>query len=157
MPTPVNLKATFGAGCFWHVEDLLSKTLGVKSTAVGYTGGSIPHPTYENVCTDRTGHAEAVEVDYDPEIVSFEDLLDIFWQNHNPTTLNRQGPDRGTQYRSAVFYHNPEQQEAAEASKRRLEGSNRYSRPIVTAIVPATSFYRAEEYHQKYFKKHGLS
>ncbi len=151
------MKATFGAGCFWHVEDLFSKTPGVKSTAVGYTGGSIPHPTYENVCTDRTGHAEAVEVDYDPEAVSFEDLLDIFWQNHNPTTLNRQGPDRGTQYRSAVFYHNPEQQEAAEASKRRLEGSNRYSRPIVTAIVPVTSFYRAEEYHQKYFKKHGLS
>ena len=151
------MKATFGAGCFWHVEDLLGKIPGVKSTAVGYIGGNTLHPTYEDVCTDRTGHAEAVEVDYDDEIVSFEDLLDIFWQNHNPTTLNRQGPDMGTQYRSAIFYHNREQQKAAEASKRRLDGSNRYSRPIVTEIVPATVFYRAEEYHQKYFKKHGLS
>lgn len=155
MPMSSNLKATFGAGCFWHVEDLFSKTPGVKSTAVGYTGGRISHPTYEEVCSNRTGHAEAVEVDYDPEAVSFEDLLDIFWKNHNPTTPNRQGPDVGTQYRSVIFYHNPEQQDAAEASKRRLNDSNRYKNPVVTEIVPAASFYRAEEYHQKYFKKHG--
>lgn len=137
------------------MEDLFSKTPGVKSTTVGYTGGKIPNPTYEEVCTDGTGHAEAVEVDYDPEAISFEDLLDIFWKNHNPTTPNRQGPDVGTQYRSAIFYHTREQQEAAEASKRRLNDSNQYGSPIVTEIIPATPFYRAEEYHQKYFKKHG--
>ncbi len=156
MPIPANLKATFGAGCFWHVEDLFGKTPGVRSTAAGYTGGSIPNPTYEEVCTDRTGHAEAVEVDYDPEVLSYDDLLDIFWNNHNPTTLNRQGPDVGIQYRSAIFYHNQEQKDAAETSKLRLDGSKRYNRPIVTTIVPAPVFYRAEEYHQKYFKKHGL-
>lgn len=151
------MKATFGAGCFWHVEDLLSKTKGVKSTKVGYTGGQLPDPTYEEVCTDRTGHAEAVEVEYDPQEISFEELLNVFWNNHNPTTLNRQGPDVGIQYRSAIFYHDEEQKEMAEKSKQSLSNSGRYDNPIVTEIVPAPKFYDAEEYHQKYFKKHGLS
>lgn len=151
------MKATFGAGCFWHVEDLLSKTKGVKSTAVGYTGGQLPNPSYEEVCTDKTGHAEVVEVEYDPKEISFEDLLDVFWNNHNPTTLNRQGPDVGIQYRSAIFYHNDEQKEVAEKSKEELEKSGKFDKPIVTQIVPASTFYKAEEYHQKYFKKHGFS
>ena len=151
------MKATFGAGCFWHVEDLLSKTKGVKSTQVGYTGGQLPNPTYEEVCTDRTGHAEAVEVEYDPNEISYEELLDVFWNNHNPTTLNRQGPDIGVQYRSAIFYHNDEQKEIAEKSKQTLDHSGKYGNPIVTQIVPAPTFYKAEEYHQKYFQKNGLS
>ena len=151
------MKATFGAGCFWHVEDLLSKTKGVKSTKVGYTGGQLPNPTYEEVCTDRTGHAEAVEVEYDPEQISYQELLDVFWNNHNPTTLNRQGTDVGIQYRSAIFYHNDEQKETAEKSKENLEKSGRFDNPVVTEIVPAPTFYKAEEYHQKYFQKHGLS
>lgn len=151
------MKATFGAGCFWHVEDLLGKTKGVKSTKVGYTGGQLPNPTYEEVCTDKTGHAEAVEVEYDPNEISFDELLDIFWNNHNPTTLNRQGPDVGIQYRSAIFYHDEEQKEIAEKSKNNLDKSGKFSNPIVTQIVPAPVFYKAEEYHQKYFKKHGFS
>ncbi len=151
------MKATFGAGCFWYVEDLLSKTKGVKSTKVGYTGGQLPNPTYEEVCTDRTGHAEAVEVEYDPDEISYQELLDVFWNNHNPTTLNRQGPDLRIQYRSAVFYHNDEQKEIAEKSKENLEKSGQYENPVVTEIVPAPTFYKAEEYHQKYFKKNGLS
>ena len=151
------MKATFGAGCFWHVEDLLNKTKGVKSTSVGYIGGQLPNPTYEEVCTDKTGHAEAVEVDYDPEEISFEELLDVFWSNHNPTTLNRQGPDVGIQYRSAIFYHDEKQKEIAESSKKTLETSGKFNDPIVTEIVPAPTFYKAEEYHQKYFKKHGFS
>ncbi|MFQ5475997.1 MAG: peptide-methionine (S)-S-oxide reductase MsrA [Nitrosopumilus sp.] len=151
------MKATFGAGCFWHVEDLLSKTKGVKSTQVGYTGGNLPNPTYEEVCTDKTGHAEAVEVEYDPDEISYEELLDVFWNNHNPTTLNRQGPDMGIQYRSAIFYHNDEQKEIAEKSKQTLDKSGQFENPIVTEIVPAPSFYKAEEYHQKYFKKCGYS
>ena len=151
------LKATFGAGCFWHVEDLLSKTKGVKSTQVGYTGGQLPNPTYEEVCTDRTGHAEAVEVEYDPDEISFEELLDVFWNNHNPTTLNRQGPDVGIQYRSAIFYHNDEQKGIAEKSIESLDKSGRFENAIVTQIVPAPTFYKAEEYHQKYFQKNGLS
>ncbi|WP_299290729.1 peptide-methionine (S)-S-oxide reductase MsrA [Nitrosopumilus sp.] len=151
------MKATFGAGCFWHVEDLLAKTKGVKSTKVGYTGGQLPNPTYEEVCTDRTGHAEAVEVEFDPEEISFEELLDVFWNNHNPTTLNRQGPDVGIQYRSAIFYHDEKQKEIAEKSKQSLSESGRFDIPVVTEIVPAPTFYDAEEYHQKYFKKHGLS
>ncbi len=151
------MKATFAAGCFWHVEDLLNKTNGVKSTAVGYIGGQLPNPTYEEVCTDKTGHAEAVEVDYDPDKISFEELLDVFWSNHNPTTLNRQGPDVGIQYRSAIFYHDEKQKEIAENSKLSLEKSGKYNNPIVTQIVPAPIFYKAEEYHQKYFKKHGFS
>jgi peptide-methionine (S)-S-oxide reductase len=151
------LKATFGAGCFWHVEDLLNKTKGVKSTSVGYIGGQLQNPTYEEVCTDKTGHAEAVEVEYDPDEISFEDLLNVFWTNHNPTTLNRQGPDVGIQYRSAIFYHDEIQKEIAEKSKRNLDESGKFDNPIVTEIVPAPTFYKAEEYHQKYFKKHGFS
>jgi len=151
------LKATFGAGCFWHVEDLLSKTKGVKSTKVGYIGGQLPNPTYEEVCTDKTGHAEAVEVEYDPDEISYEELLDVFWNNHNPTTLNRQGPDIGIQYRSVIFYHNDEQKEIAEKSKQTLDKSEQYENTVVTEIVPTPTFYEAEEYHQKYFKKHGLS
>jgi peptide-methionine (S)-S-oxide reductase len=151
------LKATFGAGCFWHVEDLLNKTKGVKSTAVGYIGGQLSNPTYEEVCTGKTGHVESVEVDYDPDEISFEDLLDVFWTNHNPTTLNRQGPDVGIQYRSAIFYHDEKQKEVAENSKQLLEKSGKFDNPIVTEIIPAPTFYKAEEYHQKYFKKHGFS
>ena len=151
------MKATFGAGCFWHVEDLLNKTKGVNSTSVGYIGGQLPNPTYEEVCTDKTGHAEAVEVDYDPNEISFEELLDVFWSNHNPTTLNRQGPDVGIQYRSSIFYHDEKQKEIAEKSKQELEKSGKFDNPVVTEIVPAPIFYKAEEYHQKYFKKHGFS
>lgn len=151
------MKATFGAGCFWHVEDLLNKTKGVKSTAVGYIGGKLQNPTYEEVCTDKTGHAEAVEVEYDPDEISFEDLLNVFWSNHNPTTLNRQGPDVGIQYRSAIFYHDETQKEIAEKSKQELDKSEKFDNPIITQIVPAPTFYKAEEYHQKYFKKHGFS
>ncbi len=151
------MKATFAAGCFWHVEDLFRKTKGVKSTQVGYTGGKLTNPTYEEVCTDKTGHAEAVQVEYDPDEVSYDKLLKIFWENHDPTTLNRQGPDVGSQYRSAVFYHNESQKQEAEKSKEELEKSGRYQRPIVTEVAPAPEFYKAEEYHQKYFQKHGLS
>lgn len=148
-------KATFAAGCFWGVEEAFRQVEGVVSTAVGYEGGSTPNPTYEDVCTDRTGHAEAVEVDYDPARVSYENLLDVFWQIHDPTTLNRQGPDVGTQYRSAIFYHTPEQRAAAIASKERQGKRGQDRRPIVTAIVPASTFYRAEEYHQRYLEKRG--
>ena len=151
------MKATFAAGCFWHVEDLLSKTQGVKSTQVGYIGGQLSNPTYEEVCTDKTGHAEAVEVEYNPDEISYETLLDVFWNNHNPTTLNRQGPDVGIQYRSVIFYHNDEQKEIAEKSKQKLDKSGQYDRPVVTEIVSTPIFYKAEEYHQKYFKKHGFS
>ena len=151
-------KATFGAGCFWGVEaEFRQLPKGVVSTSVGYEGGTMKNPTYRDVCTDRTGHAEVVEVEYDPEKVSYEDLLKVFWANHDPTTLNRQGPDVGTQYRSVIFYHTPEQQAAALASKEKLEKSGRYRRPIVTEIVPATTFYRAEDYHQQYLEKRGLS
>jgi len=149
-------KVTFGAGCFWGIEATFRKVDGVVSTAVGYSGGSFQNPTYEDVCTDRTGHAEVVEVEYDPERVTYAQLLDVFWQVHDPTTLNRQGPDIGTQYRSVIFYHTPEQKAQAEASKERLQKSGRAKRPIVTEIVPAAEFYRAEEYHQQYFEKRGL-
>ena len=150
------MKATFGAGCFWHVEDLLSKTKGVTSTAVGYIGGQLPNPTYEEVCTDQTGHVEAVEVEFNPDEISYEKLLDVFWHNHNPTTLNRQGPDVGNQYRSAIFYHDETQKEIAEKSKQSLDSSESFDDPIVTQIIPAPKFYKAEEYHQKYFKKQGF-
>lgn len=149
--------ATFAAGCFWGVEATFRQVPGVVSTAVGYTGGKTAHPTYEDVCTGRTGHAEAVEVVYDPARVSYEDLLTVFWNSHNPTTLNRQGPDIGTQYRSAIFYHTPEQEAAAHASKEALEQSGKFRKQIVTEIVPAVPFYRAEEYHQQYFEKRGIS
>lgn len=147
--------ATFGAGCFWHVEQVFSRVKGVVSTSVGYMGGTLPNPTYQEVCMDRSGHAEVVEVTFDPAQVSYEDLLETFWSLHDPTTPNRQGPDIGTQYRSAIFFYSPAQQAAAEASKERLRQGNRYKRPIVTEIVPAGMFYRAEEYHQHYLDKHG--
>jgi len=148
------MKATFGAGCFWHVEHLFAHTKGVRSTMVGYTGGHLSNPTYEDVCTNRTGHAEAVQVDYDPDEISYEELLGVFWNNHDPTTPNRQGPDVGIQYRSAIFYHTPEQRETAEESKAGLSESGRHKNRIVTEIVPAGAFYKAEEYHQRYFEKH---
>jgi peptide-methionine (S)-S-oxide reductase len=150
-------KATFGAGCFWGVEAAFRQIKGVKATAVGYMGGKLKDPTYQDVCTDRTGHAEVVEVEFDPSEVSYDDLLRVFWDNHDPTTLNRQGPDTGTQYRSVIFYHTPEQEAAAKASKEALAKSGRYKRPIVTEIVPAPEFWRAEEYHQQYLEKRGLA
>jgi peptide-methionine (S)-S-oxide reductase len=148
-------RATFGAGCFWGVEETFRNLKGVRSTAVGYAGGSKENPTYEDVCTDRTGHAEVVDVEFVRAEISYDQLLDVFWSNHNPTTLNRQGPDVGTQYRSVVFYHSPEQKAAAEAFKERLQNSGRFPRPIVTAIEPAPKFWRAEEYHQQYLNKRG--
>lgn len=150
-------KATFAAGCFWGVEATFRQVKGVKSATVGYMGGSLKNPTYEDVCTDKTGHAEVTQVEYDPSVVSYNDLLKVFWKSHNPTTLNRQGPDVGTQYRSAIFYHTPEQEVAARASKEELEKAGVYKRPIVTEIVPASDFWRAEEYHQRYLEKHGLA
>jgi peptide-methionine (S)-S-oxide reductase len=149
--------ATFAAGCFWGVEAAFRQVEGVVSTQVGYTGGTIANPTYEQVCSGRTGHAEAVEIEYDPSQVSYEELLNVFWENHDPTTINRQGPDVGAQYRSAVFFNNPEQETAARASKEKLQQSGKYKRPIVTEITPAPEFYRAEEYHQQYFEKRGVS
>ncbi|MEX0749523.1 MAG: peptide-methionine (S)-S-oxide reductase MsrA [Dehalococcoidia bacterium] len=150
-------KATFGAGCFWGVEAAFRQIKGVKSTAVGFMGGALDDPTYEDVCYRDTGHAEVVEVQFDPELVPYAALLDVFWENHDPTTLNRQGPDVGEQYRSAIFYHSPEQQRAATDSKDALERDGRYRRPIVTEITPAATFYPAEEYHQQYLEKRGLS
>lgn len=150
-------KATFGAGCFWGVEAAFRRVKGVTSTAVGYMGGAKDNPTYKEVCTDTTGHAEVVEVTYDPAQVSYADLLKVFWENHDPTQLNRQGPDFGTQYRSAIFFHSPEQQAAARASIEALEKEKRFRRPIVTQVEPAAIFWRAEEYHQQYLEKRGLS
>ena len=148
-------KATFGAGCFWGVEAAFRTVKGVVSTQVGYSGGRTPAPTYEQVCSGRTGHAEAVEVTYDPTQVSYDGLLRVFWENHDPTTPNRQGPDVGEQYRSAIFFHTPEQEAAAKASVAILEAEKRFRRPIVTQIVPAGPFHRAEEYHQQYLEKRG--
>jgi peptide-methionine (S)-S-oxide reductase len=150
-------KATFGAGCFWGVEAAFRQVPGVVSTAVGYAGGTLKDPTYEDVCTDQTGHAEVVEVEYDPAKVSYGELLNVFWSNHDPTTPNRQGPDVGRQYRSAIFYHTPEQAAAARLSKEELQRAGRYSRPVVTEITPASEFYRAEDYHQQYLEKRGLA
>lgn len=150
-----NRKATFAAGCFWGVESVFRKVEGVVDVAVGYTGGTVEDPTYEDVCTGTTGHAEAVEVTYDPEQVSYEQLLEVFWMNHNPTTPNAQGSGIGTQYRSAIFYHSDEQRRQAAASKEALEASGKWPKSIVTEIVPAAPFYRAEEYHQRYFEKQG--
>ena len=149
--------ATFGAGCFWGVEEVFRQIPGVKDTAVGYMGGKTENPTYEEVCTDKTGHAEVVQVEFDPKQVTYEELLEVFWNNHNPTTLNRQGPDVGTQYRSVIFYHSDEQQQAAEASKKQLDQSGKWKDPVVTQIVPASTFWRAEEYHQRYLQKRGLN
>jgi peptide-methionine (S)-S-oxide reductase len=148
-------KATFAAGCFWGVEAAFRSTPGVKSTAVGYLGGSSEDPTYEQVCTGATGHAEVVQIEFDPEEVTFEQLLDVFWTSHNPTQLNRQGPDVGTQYRSGIFFHDAEQKAAAQAAKDRLDASGKHTSPIVTEIIQAGTFFRAEEYHQQYLEKRG--
>ncbi len=150
-------KATFGAGCFWGVEAAFRQVPGVLSTAVGYAGGTLQDPTYSDVCGGRTGHAEVVEVEYDPQRVSYGELLDAFWENHDPTTLNRQGPDVGEQYRSAVFFHDAAQEAAARASKEKVEKSGRYRRPVVTEITEASQFWRAEDYHQQYLEKRGLA
>lgn len=150
-------KATFGAGCFWGVEVAFRQVDGVVSAMVGYLGGNHPDPTYEDVCTGKTGHAEVVEVTYDPSRISYEDLLNVFWTNHDPTTLNRQGPDRGTQYRSAIFYHDEPQRRAAETSKKQMNRSGRFAKPIVTEITATSTFYPAEEYHQRYLEKRGLA
>lgn len=150
------MKATFGMGCFWCSEDVFQHIKGVKSTSVGYMGGWLENPTYEQVCTDRTGHAEVVQVEYDPSVLPYEQLLDIFWNNHDPTTLNRQGPDVGVQYRSAVFFHTPEQEAEAKAVKEKLDKSGRFKRKIVTEITPARPFWKAEEYHQQYYMKCGM-
>ncbi len=149
-------KATFAMGCFWGVEATFRGLRGVIDARVGYTGGNMPNPTYQDVCTDKTGHAEAVEVTFDPKQISYEQLLDVFWANHNPTTRNRQGPDVGSQYRSAIFFHSPEQEKAAKGSKARNEKAKRFHRPIVTQIAPASEFWPAEEYHQRYLEKRGM-
>jgi len=148
-------KATFAGGCFWGVEASFRAVEGVVATSVGYTGGQLDNPTYKAVCTDKTGHAEAVEVTYDPNIVSYQKLLDVFWRIHDPTTPNRQGPDVGTQYRSAIFFHTPQQQVLARASVQKLEQAGKFDKPIVTQIVPAQKFYKAEEHHQRYLEKQG--
>jgi len=149
-------KATFGAGCFWGVESTFREVEGVVDAAAGYEGGHTVNPTYKDVCTDATGHAEVIEVDFDPSKVSYDALLQVFWTSHDPTQVNRQGPDFGTQYRTVIFYHTPEQQQAAQRSKEALEKSGRFSRPIATQIVPAQTFYRAEDYHQQYLAKRGV-
>ena len=148
--------ATFGAGCFWGVEATFRALKGVTITAVGYMGGTLTNPTYEDVCTNRTDHAEVVQVEYDPTQLVYEEFLKVFWENHNPMTLNRQGPDVGTQYRSVIFFHTPEQEIAARASKAALEVSGVYKKPIVTEITSADTFWRAEEYHQQYLEKRGM-
>jgi peptide-methionine (S)-S-oxide reductase len=148
--------ATFAAGCFWGVEDAFRQVKGVTSTTVGYTAGHTKNPTYKEVCTNTTGHAEAVEVEFDPKQVSYQQLLDLFWEIHDPTQLNRQGPDVGKQYRSAIYYHDGEQEAAACASKAAQEKSGKYHNPIVTEITAAPEFYRAEDYHQQYFEKRGV-
>jgi len=150
-------EATFGAGCFWGVEAAFRQIPGVMTTAVGYLGGAMDNPTYEDVCSGRTGHAEVVRVVFDPRVASYSQLLDVFWANHNPTTLNRQGPDVGTQYRSAIFYHDDEQAEIARASMQSQNKSGRFKNPIVTEISPVSTFWIAEDYHQQYLQKRGLA
>ena len=149
--------ATFGAGCFWGVEIAFRQIPGVLDALAGYSGGTMPNPTYEDVCSDRTGHAEVVQVTFDPARVSYDRLLDVFFTSHDPTQLNRQGPDVGRQYRSAIFYHSEAQREAAEAAKRKWEASGRWKPPVVTEISPAGPFWKAEEYHQRYLEKRGLA
>ena len=149
--------ATFGAGCFWGVEAAFQRVPGVIDTAVGYSGGETPNPTYEDVCTNETGHAEVVQVTFDPAKVSYEQLLDVFWQAHDPTQVNRQGPDFGAQYRTAIFFHSPEQEAAAKKSLAALDDIGKFKRRIATEITPAGAFYRAEEYHQKYLQKRGVA
>ena len=155
--TTTHKLAVFGAGCFWGVESAFRAVEGVIDVAVGYAGGTVPKPNYRTVCSGKTGHAEVVQVEYDPARVSFEQLLEVFWQIHDPTTLNRQGPDFGTQYRSIVFYSDEHERKAAEESKRRLDESGKLGRPVVTQIVPAAEFYRAEEYHQRYYERKGIA
>jgi peptide-methionine (S)-S-oxide reductase len=150
-------KATFAAGCFWGVESAFREQPGVIATAVGYTGGDTRSPSYQDVCSGRTGHAEAVLVEYDPDKVSYARLLELFWENHDPTQLNRQGPDHGSQYRSAIFFHDAAQEAAAKASKEALAKSGTHHRPVVTEIVPAGDFWMAEDYHQQYFEKRGVA
>ncbi len=150
-------KATFGAGCFWGVQAAFDRIPGVVETAVGYEGGTLENPGYRDVCTDQTGHAEVLQVTFDPAQVSYQQLLDAFFAEHNPTQLNRQGPDFGTQYRSVIFYHSPEQQQAAKATIARLTAEHKFSKPIVTQVVPAETFWPAEEYHQKYLEKRGAT
>ena len=149
--------ATFGAGCFWGIEAAFQKVPGVTDTAVGYSGGETENPTYKDVCTDETGHAEVVQVTFDPAKVSYEQLLDVFWKVHDPTQVNRQGPDFGSQYRTAIFVHSPEQEAIAKKSREALEASGNLKRRIATEITPAGTFYRAEEYHQKYLQKRGVA
>lgn len=148
-------KATFGAGCFWGVEATFRQVNGVTNTTVGYMGGTTQNPTYKDVCTDMTGHAEVVQVEYDPSVVPYDNLLAVFWQGHDPTTVNRQGPDIGTQYRSVIFFHTPEQEKSARLSKEELGKAGVFGRPIVTQVEPASEFWRAEEYHQQYLEKRG--
>jgi peptide-methionine (S)-S-oxide reductase len=155
--TTTHKLAVFGAGCFWGVESAFRAIEGVVDVAVGYAGGTVPKPNYRTVCSGKTGHAEVAQVEYDPARVSFEQLLEVFWQIHDPTTLNRQGPDFGTQYRSIVFYSDEHERKAAEESKRRLDESGKLGRPVVTQIVPAAEFYRAEEYHQRYYERMGIA
>lgn len=148
-------KATFGAGCFWGVQAAFDRIPGVVETAVGYEGGTLENPTYREVCTDRTGHAEVIEITFDPAQVGYQQLLDVFFREHNPTQLNRQGPDHGTQYRSVIFYHSEEQQQLAAAAIARLTAERKFSQPIVTQVIPAETFWAAEDYHQKYLAKRG--
>ena len=150
-------KATFAAGCFWGVEAAFRRIPGVLGTRVGYVGGKTENPTYQQVCTDTTGHAEAVEVEFDPAKTPYSSLLNVFWENHNPTQVNRQGPDVGAQYRSAIFFHSPEQEAEAKASKEALDKSGKYKAKIATQIVPEATFYPAEDYHQQYLEKRGLA
>ena len=157
MNSPKIETATFAAGCFWGVENIFRQIPGVISTRVGYTGGHTTDPTYQQVCTDKTGHAEAIEIIFDPAKVSYQELLKVFWDNHDPTTLNQQGPDIGTQYRSVIFYHNQQQAEIAQLSRQELEKTHRFTNPIVSEIIPAMVFYPAEEYHQNYCEKHGIT
>jgi len=149
--------ATFGAGCFWGVEAAFQRVPGVIDTAVGYSGGETANPTYKDVCSDETGHAEVVQVTFDPAKVSYEQLLDVFWQAHDPTQVNRQGPDFGTQYRSAIFFHSQQQEAAAKKSREALDARGKFKRAIATEITSAGAFYRAEEYHQKYLQKRGVA
>ena len=149
--------ATLAGGCFWCLEAVYAELRGVERVISGYAGGRVPNPTYEQVCSGRTGHAEVVQAEFNPAEINYEQLLDVFWSNHNPTTLNRQGPDVGTQYRSVIFYHSPEQKAAAKVSKEKVDQSERFRSPVVTQIEPAIKFWRAEEYHQRYLEKRGQS
>ena len=157
MDTKTLQKATFAAGCFWHVEDAFRQLKGVTDARVGYTGGFVENPGYKLVCTDTTGHAEAIEVTFDPNVISYEDLVEFFWTMHDPTQVNRQGPDFGKQYRTAIFVHTTDQRETAEKSKQRLGESGKYSKPIATEIVDAAEFWEAEDYHQQYYAKRGIN